>query len=159
MASITPFLWYSADAEEAARFYAGIFPDSRVDSVTALPFDTPSGPAGTVKVVEFTLLGRPFTAIAAGPFDSFNHAVSFMVTCQDQAEIDRYWDALLQGGEPQRCGWLKDRYGLYWQIVPAGWLEMYRSSDPEKGRRAGEAMLKMVKLDLAALEAAYDGTT
>jgi predicted 3-demethylubiquinone-9 3-methyltransferase (glyoxalase superfamily) len=155
---IIPHLWYAREAEEAARFYASIFPDSRVDRVTALPADTPSGPAGSVAVVEFTLFGQPFMAISAGPLDPFNHAISFVVACEDQAEVDRYWDALLQdGGAPEQCGWLKDRYGLSWQIVPAVLGEMINDPDRRKARRVAEAMLKMVKLDVAGLKAAYAG--
>jgi predicted 3-demethylubiquinone-9 3-methyltransferase (glyoxalase superfamily) len=113
---IGPCLWFDSQAEDAAKFYTSIFPDSRVDRVTVLPNDSPSGPAGSVKIVEFTLFGQPFQAISAGPLDPFNHAVSFVVNCSDQAEVDRYWNALLAGGKPEQCGWLKDRYGLSWQI-------------------------------------------
>src|SRR5687767_10120683 len=116
---ITPFLWYAKEAEEAARFYTSIFPDSKIERVTTLPAETPSGPPGSVKVVEFTLFGQPFQAMAAGPLDEFNHSVSFMVSCETQAELDRYWNALLEGGKGQDCGWLRDRFGLYWQITPA----------------------------------------
>lgn len=154
MASITPHLWYSREAEEAARFYASIFPDSRVDRVTDLASDSPSGPAGSVKVVEFTLLGQPFAAISAGPLDPFNHAISFIVNCDTQAEIDRYWNALLDGGSPEQCGWLKDRYGLSWQIVPKVLPELMTDPNREKAKRVSEAMLKMVKLDIAELERA-----
>jgi predicted 3-demethylubiquinone-9 3-methyltransferase (glyoxalase superfamily) len=154
MASITPNLWYSTEAEQAAQFYASIFPDSRVDRVSALASDSPSGPAGSVKIVEFTLLGQPFAAFSAGPLDSFNHAISFMVNCDTQAEIDRYWDALLEGGTPEQCGWLKDRYGLSWQIVPKVLGELMRDPDREKAKRVSEAMLGMVKLDIAELERA-----
>jgi predicted 3-demethylubiquinone-9 3-methyltransferase (glyoxalase superfamily) len=155
---ITPFLWYNKEAEEAARFYAGIFPDSRVTRVSTLPVDTPSGPAGSVKVVDFVLFGQSFTAIAAGPLDNFNHAVSFLVNCEDQAEIDRYWNALLEGGTPEQCGWLKDRYGLLWQIVPRVLGDMMSDPDQAKAKRAAQAMLGMVKLDIAALRKAYEGT-
>ncbi|HEX7124409.1 MAG TPA: VOC family protein [Thermodesulfobacteriota bacterium] len=149
-------LWYAKEAEEAAAFYASIFPDSRVDRVWALPVDTPSGPAGSVKVVDFTLLGQRFQAITAGPHHEFNDAVSLVVPCKDQAELDRYWNALLEGGgTPQACGWLIDRFGLRWQIVPAVLDEMLRDGDPARSRRVAEAMLKMVKLDVAAIEAAY----
>jgi predicted 3-demethylubiquinone-9 3-methyltransferase (glyoxalase superfamily) len=154
---ICPFLWYAKEAEEAARFYASIFPDSRVDRVTSLPADSPSGPAGSVKVVEFTLFGQSFQAMSAGPLDPFNHAISFMVSCDDQAEVDRYWNALLDGGKPEQCGWLRDRYGVCWQIVPRALGEMMASSDREKSARAAKAMLGMVKLDIAQLRAAYDG--
>ena len=156
-AKITPHLWYATQAEEAANFYASIFPDSHVDRVTPLLADTPSGPAGSVKVVEFTLFGRPFVAISAGPLDSFNHSVSFVVSCDDQAEIDRYWSALLEGGKAEQCGWLKDKYGLSWQIVPAIMGDLMTDPDKEKVKRATEAMLKMVKLDLAKLKAASEG--
>jgi predicted 3-demethylubiquinone-9 3-methyltransferase (glyoxalase superfamily) len=154
---ITPHLWYSKEAEEAARFYASIFPDSRVDRVTPLPVDSPSGPAGSVKVVEFTLFGQSFMAISAGPLDPFNHAISFLVQCEDQAEIDRYWNALLAGGSSEQCGWLKDRFGVSWQIVPRVLGDMLADRDQKRAQRAAAAMMKMVKLDLPALQAAYDG--
>jgi predicted 3-demethylubiquinone-9 3-methyltransferase (glyoxalase superfamily) len=112
MSRIVPFLWYSEKAEEAAAFYASIIPNSTVNSVTALPVDSPSGPAGSVKVVDFTLNGQPFMAMTAGPLDDFNHAVSFMIECEDQKEIDRLWDALGEGGKYEQCGWLRDRYGM-----------------------------------------------
>jgi predicted 3-demethylubiquinone-9 3-methyltransferase (glyoxalase superfamily) len=155
-AKIMPHLWYATQAEQAAAFYASIFPDSRVDRVTPLPVDTPSGPAGSVKVVEFTLFGQPFQAISAGPLDPFNHAISLVVTCDDQDELDRYWNALLEGGSAEACGWLKDKYGVSWQIVPAGFDEMM-AGDRDGARRAAEAMMKMVKLDFATLKAAYEG--
>lgn len=154
---IVPHLWYTREAVEAARFYASIFPDSRVDAVTALPADSPSGPAGSVEVVEFTLAGQPFMAISAGPLDPFNHAISFVVECDDQAELDRYWAALGAGGTVEACGWLRDRYGLSWQIVPRALGEMMKAPDREAARRAAEAMLTMKKLDIAALERAFTG--
>jgi predicted 3-demethylubiquinone-9 3-methyltransferase (glyoxalase superfamily) len=153
---ITPHLWYAQEAEEAAQFYASIFPDSRVDRVTAMPADSPSGPAGSVKMVEFTLFGQPFTAISAGPLDSFNHAISFVVNCEDQAEVDRYWEALLQGGTPSQCGWLKDKYGVSWQVVPTVLGKMMAAPDRNRAKHVAEAMLKMVKLDIAGLKAAYE---
>ena len=155
---ITPFLWYSHQAEEAARFYAGIFPDSRIKRVVALPSESPSGPPGSVKVVEFELFGQSFVAMSAGPLDPFNHAISFVVSCDEQSEIDRYWYALLDGGSPEQCGWLKDRFGLSWQIVPAVLGEMMADPDLVKAKRAADAMMKMVKLDIAALKAAHAGT-
>ena len=158
MQKITPFLWYSKEAEEAAAFYASIFPDSRVGRVTALQSESPSGPPGSVKVVEFVLFGQPFIAMSAGPLDPFNHAVSFVVNCDDQAEVDRYWNALLKGGTAEQCGWLKDRYGLSWQIVPKVLGEMMADPDRVKAKRASDAMLKMVKIDIAALQAAFAGT-
>jgi predicted 3-demethylubiquinone-9 3-methyltransferase (glyoxalase superfamily) len=154
---IFPNLWYAKEAEEAAAFYAAIFPDSRVDRVTPLLSDSPSGPAGSVKVVDFTLFGQRFQAITAGPLDPFNHAISMVVLCDDQAELDRYWDALLKGGKPEACGWLQDKYGLSWQIVPAVMDEMMSDKDPVRARRVTDAMLKMVKLDIAKLQAAYGG--
>ena len=159
MQKITPFLWYSKEAEEAAAFYASIFPDSRVTRVSALQSESPSGPPGSVKVVEFVLFGQPFVAMSAGPMDPFNHAISFVVNCKDQAEVDRYWNALLQGGSPEACGWLRDRYGLSWQIVPTVLGEMMASPDKARAKRASDAMLKMVKLDIATLQAAFDGKT
>jgi len=157
MQKIVPFLWYSKKAEEAAAFYASIFPNSRVTRVTALPSESPSGPQGSVKIVEFTLFGQSFTAMSAGPLDPFNHAVSFVVNCENQAEVDRYWNALLQGGSPEQCGWLKDKFGVSWQIVPTVLFEMMASPDRAKAKRASDAMMKMVKLDIAPLQAAFDG--
>ena len=155
MQKITPFLWYARQAEEAAAFYASIFPDSRVVRVTAMPSESPSGPPGSVKIVEFVLFGQEFTAMTAGPLDPFNHAVSFVVHCDDQAEIDSYWNALLaDGGSAEQCGWLKDRFGLSWQIVPTVLGKLMGQSDQVKAKRAADAMLKMVKIDIAALEAA-----
>jgi predicted 3-demethylubiquinone-9 3-methyltransferase (glyoxalase superfamily) len=155
---IVPSLWYAREAVEAARFYASVFPDSRVDRVTALPSDSPSGPAGSVNVVEFTLFGQAFMAMSAGPHHDFNDAISFTVTCESQAEIDRYWDAIERnGGKPQACGWIIDKYGVRWQIAPTRLGEMFRSPDRAKARRAAEEMLKQVKFDLARLEAAFDG--
>ena len=155
-ARIFPHLWYATAAEEAARFYASIFPDSRIDHVWTLPTDSPSGPAGSVKVVDFTLLGQPFQAMTAGPHHEFNDAISIVVVCDDQAELDRYWDALLtNGGKPQACGWLIDRFGVRWQIVPKAMEDMMRGGDAVRVKRVAEAVLKMVKLDIAALEKAY----
>lgn len=158
MAEIVPFLWYTSHAEEAARFYCALIPNSRIETVASLPSESPSGAAETVKVVHFVLAGRPFQAMSAGPLDPFNHAVSFMIECDTQAEIDRLWDGLLAGGgEPQQCGWLRDRYGLHWQIVPKALSAMMQDPDRARARRATDAMLTMVKLDLAALQRAYAG--
>lgn len=155
---ICPFLWYAKEAEEAARFYASIFPDSRVEHVATMQSESPSGPPGSVKVVSFTLLGQPFRAMSAGPHAEFNDAVSMMVLCDDQAEIDRYWDALLEGGgKPLACGWLIDRFGLRWQIVPALFEEWMRDEDPTRSKRFTDAMMKMIKFDIATLEKAYRG--
>ncbi len=154
---IVPHLWFADQAVEAANFYVSLFPDSRVDGVTPLPADSPSGPAGSVQVVEFTLAGQQFMAINAGPLDPFNHSISFIVNCADQAEVDRLWDALGDGGTIEQCGWLKDRWGLSWQIVPVALGEMMKDPDRERARRVAEAMLQMKKLDVAGLERAYAG--
>ena len=157
-AKIFPFLWYAKDADKAAAFYASIFPDSRVDRVTAMQSDSPSGPPGSVKVVEFTLMGQRFQAMSAGPHHEFNDAISITVLCADQAELDRYWDALLSGGgKPQACGWLIDRYGLRWQVVPEVFETMMSDRDPARSKRVTDAMMKMIKFDIAALERAYRG--
>lgn len=157
-AKIYPHFWYAREAEEAAKFYASIFPDSRVERVTALPSESPSGPAGSVKVVDFTLFGQRFQAMSAGPHHEFNDAISMVVLCDDQAELDRYWNALLEGGgKPQACGWLIDRYGLRWQIVPAIMDDMMADKDQVRAKRVTDVMLQMVKLDIAALQKAYRG--
>ena len=149
-------LWYAKDADKAAKFYASIFPNSRVDRVWTLPGDSPSGPAGAVKVVDFTLFGQRFQAITAGPHHDFNDAVSIVVSCDGQAELDRYWNALLKGGgKPVACGWLIDKFGLRWQIVPSVLDEMMRSADRRRSKKVVAAFLKMVKLDVAALKQAY----
>jgi predicted 3-demethylubiquinone-9 3-methyltransferase (glyoxalase superfamily) len=156
-AKIFPHLWYAKDAEAAARLYASIFPDSRVDHVTSLMSDSPSGPGGSVKVVDFTLFGQRFQAMSAGPHHDFNDAISMVVLCDDQAELDRYWNALLEGGgKPQACGWLNDRFGVRWQIVPAA-MESWMTGDPARSKRVSDAFLKMVKLDIATLERAARG--
>lgn len=150
-------LWYSESAEEAATFYASVFPDSRVDRVTPLLSESPSGPPGSVKVVDFTLFGQRFQAITAGPHHDFNDAISLVVLCDDQAELDRYWEALLkEGGEAQACGWLIDRFGLRWQIVPGDLEEMMRAADPARSKRVTDALLTMVKLDIKTLRDAFN---
>jgi len=154
-AKIVPHLWFVDQAVEAANFYVSLFPDSRVDSVTPIPAETPSGPAGSVPVVEFMLAGQPFMAISAGPLDPFNHAISFMVNCADQTEVDRLWDALSAGGTIEQCGWLRDRYGVCWQIVPTVLGEMMKDPDRGRARRVMEALLQMKKMDIARLEQAY----
>jgi predicted 3-demethylubiquinone-9 3-methyltransferase (glyoxalase superfamily) len=155
--TIVPHLWFADKAVEAVSFYVSLFPDSRVDSVTPIPAETPSGPEGSVPVIEFTLAGQQFMAIEAGPLDPFNHAISFLVNCADQAEIDRLWNALSEGGTIEQCGWLKDRYGLSWQISPTVLGEFLKDPDRSRARRAMEAMLRMKKLDIAGLEKAYRG--
>jgi predicted 3-demethylubiquinone-9 3-methyltransferase (glyoxalase superfamily) len=155
---ICTFLWYAKEAEEAARFYCSIFPDSHVDAVTPMHSESPAGPPGSVKVVDFTLLGQKFQAMTAGPHHEFNDAISIMVLCEDQAELDRYWNALLEGGGKEvACGWINDRYGLRWQIVPVALDEMMRDKDTARAKRVTDAMLKMVKIDVATIEKAYRG--
>ncbi len=153
---IAPCLWFDDQAEEAAKFYVSLIPDSRIDAVVRTPIDYPGGAAGVVLVVEFTLGGRPFIGLNGGPKFPFTEAVSFSIDCEDQAEVDRLWDALCEGGKPVQCGWLKDRYGLSWQIVPRAMKELL--ADPDRGRasRAMQAMMGMVKLDIAALRRAAD---
>lgn len=155
---IFPHLWYATDAEEAAHFYASIFPDSHVDAVTPIPSDTPSGPASTASIVDFTLFGQRIQALTAGPHHELNDAFSLVVLCDDQEELDRYWAALLEGGgREQACGWLTDRYGVRWQIVPRVIDDLQRDAEPEAYKRMADALLQMVKLDIAALLAAYEG--
>ncbi len=156
MSKIIPHLWFAAEAEQAARLYVSLLPDSRIDSVTTMPADTPSGPEGAVQIVEFTLAGQPYVAFNAGPFEPFNHAVSLMILCDTQEEIDRLWEALSEGGSVEQCGWLKDRWGVSWQIAPRALGEMIKDPDRARARRVTAAMLKMVKLDLPALQRAYE---
>lgn len=151
-------LWFDGTAEEAAGFYTSLFPDSHVDRVWRSPADTPSGPAGTVLTVDFTLLGQRVQGLNGGDDFTFNEAISFVIECDDQDEVDRLWDALTaEGGEPGPCGWLKDRYGLSWQIVPRELNDLLNDTDPERSRRAMEAMLQMGKLEIAELRRAADG--
>ncbi len=157
MQKITPFLSFNGHAEEAARFYVSLLPDSHIDRVMLSPMDTPSGAAGTVLLVEFTLAGTPYIALNTPNF-TFTEAVSFMIACEDQAETDRLWAALTaEGGEEVACGWLKDRFGLTWQVTPTRLLELIKDPDPARAHRAMEAMTKMVKIDIAAVERAADG--
>ncbi|HEX4736298.1 MAG TPA: VOC family protein [Allosphingosinicella sp.] len=158
MSKIKPCLWFDGVAEDAANFYVSLLPDSRVDRVVRAAADTPSGPAGSVLLVEFTLAGQPFQGLNGGPQFPFTEAVSFSIECEGQEEVDRLWNALTaDGGKPVQCGWLKDRYGLSWQIVPKAMDRLLGGSDPAGAKRAMEAMLKMVKLDIAELERAYRG--
>jgi predicted 3-demethylubiquinone-9 3-methyltransferase (glyoxalase superfamily) len=158
MDKITPCLWFDGNAEEAANFYVSLFRDSRIDKVARSPADNPSTPAGAVLVVEFTLAGRSFQGLNGGPQFRFTEAVSFSITCADQAEVDRYWDALTDnGGQPGPCGWVKDRFGLSWQIVPEALPRLLDGPDPAGAKRTMERMLKMGKLDVAELERAYRG--
>jgi predicted 3-demethylubiquinone-9 3-methyltransferase (glyoxalase superfamily) len=158
MDKISPCLWFDGNAEEAARFYTAIFPNSRIGMVEKSPGETPSGPKDSVLSVDFSLAGQSYIALNGGPDFKFNEAISLSIDCADQAEVDRYWDALLaDGGEESVCGWLKDRFGVSWQVIPRRLPEMLRSSDREAAARALAAMLKMVKIDVAALERAYSG--
>jgi predicted 3-demethylubiquinone-9 3-methyltransferase (glyoxalase superfamily) len=154
---VTQHLWFEKDMEAAIGFYTSLVPGSSVHWVTTLPADTPSGPAGSVRIAAFTLGDQRYMAIEAGPLDPFNHSFSIMVECDSQAEIDRLWDALTEGGHIEQCGWLRDRWGLAWQIVPKRLGELMSDPDRDKARRVAEAMLKMVKLDIAELEAAAKG--
>ena len=158
MPRLIPCLFYDRTAIEAVEFYASIFPDTRVGSVTRTEADTPFMRKGDVMSVEFTLLGHPFVAINGNDAFPFSEAVSFQVHCDDQAEVDRYWDALLAGGgTPSQCGWLKDRFGLSWQVIPSEMTRYLGGPDPAGCARAMEAMLGMSKLDLEALRRAYEG--
>ena len=153
---IVPHLWYATEAVEAAKIYCSVFPDSRVDHVTTL-HDTPSPPNGDCDIVSFTLAGQPFMAISAGPLFKFNEAISLMVYCDDQAEIDRYWSKLSAVPEAEQCGWLKDKYGLSWQIVPRRMDQMMQDKDPKKVARVVQAFMPMKKFDIAVLEKPYKG--
>lgn len=155
---ITPCLWFDGNAEEAAAFYVSLLPNSRIDRVFRSPVETPSGPAGMPLTVEFTLASLPYLGLNGGPQYKFTEAVSFQIHCEDQAEVDRLWSALTaDGGCEVACGWLKDRWGLSWQIVPIRLTQLLMDPDPERARRAMMAMMAMmgmVKIDIAALEAA-----
>ena len=153
---ITPNLWFDTEAEDAAAFYTSVFKNSRIVNKTHY---TEAGPreAGIVMTVEWELDGQRFVGINGGPDFKFDEAVSFAITCEDQDEVDYYWERLTEGGEEGPCGWLKDRFGLSWQVVPTGMEEVLNDPDPERGKRAMEAMLGMRKLDIAALRSAADG--
>ena len=158
MSKIAPCLWFADEAEEAANFYVSLLPDSRIDKVQKSLIDTPSGKAGKVLVVQFTLAGQEYMALNGGMRFEYTNAISFKVDCVDQAEVDHLWNGLISGGgSPGQCGWLKDRYGVSWQIVPSAMLRIFSGSDREGAQRAMSAMMKMTKLDIAALQKAYDG--
>ncbi len=158
MDKISLCLWFDGKAEEAAEFYTSLLPDSHIDQVDRAPADNPSTPQGAVLTVGFTLGGRSFIGLNGGLDFTFNEAISLSIDCADQAEVDRYWDALIaDDGEPGACGWLKDRFGLSWQVVPRQLAEMFGSSDRVAAARAMEAMLKMGKLDIATLQEAFEG--
>lgn len=160
MDKISPCLWFDGNAEEAARFYVSLFPNSRINDVQRAPADYPDGQQGNVLTVDFTLAGNSYIGLNGGDDFKFTEAISLSIDCDDQAEVDRYWNALIaDGGEPSVCGWLKDKFGLSWQVVPHRLTEMYADPDRAAAGRAFEAMLKMTKLDVAELERAYAGET
>ncbi|HEX2617204.1 MAG TPA: VOC family protein [Flavobacteriales bacterium] len=159
---ITPNLWFDTNAEEAVRFYVSVFPNSHVGAITHYTdegFEVHGMRAGTVLTIEFELNGQPFLALNGGPAFTFNEAISFIINCGDQAEVDHYWNKLGAGGDPkaQQCGWVKDRFGLSWQVVPTALNEMLKHKDQGRRDRVMRAMLQMKKLDLAALQHAFEG--
>ena len=156
MPKITPNLWFDTEALEAAEFYCSVFPNSEIRNVSRYG-DAGPREAGMVLTVDFVLDGNEFTAINGGPEFTFDRAVSFLVDCKDQDEVDHYWETLAEGGQEVQCGWLEDRFGLSWQVVPEGMAELFADPDPERVNRAMSAMMQMVKLDVAALRAAADG--
>jgi len=156
MPQITPFLWFDGQAEEAMNFYLGIFPNSKALEVTRCG-DAGPGPKGSVLVTSFELDGQRFNALNGGPSFKFNEAVSFVIHCADQAEVDHYWERLSDGGQPGDCGWLKDRFGVSWQVTPTAMLDLLNDPDAGRSARAMRAMMQMTKLDIAALQAAADG--
>ncbi len=153
---ISPFLWFDNQAEEAAQFYVSIFPNSAMGEIARYT-ETGPGPNGSVMTVAFQLDGQQFTALNGGPIFKFTEALSLVVNCESQKEVDYYWDRLLEGGGEVQCGWVKDKYGVSWQVVPVDFIKMVQDKDPAKVDRVMKAMMKMKKLDLAALEKAYDG--
>src|SRR5450631_1717548 len=158
MSKISPCLWFDGEAEEAAKFYVSLLPDSQIEKVQKNTVDGPAGKAGTVLVVEFTLAGQRFMALNGGVRFEYTHAVSFKIDCADQAEVDLLWDKLsADGGSVERCGWLKDRFGVSWQIVPTALVKYLGGPDPAGAKRAIQAMMQMVKLDIAALKKVYEG--
>ena len=158
MSKIAPCLWFNGQAEEAAQFYVSLLPDSRIEKVQRNVMDGPSGKAGSVLIVEFTLAGQRFLALNGGDTRfEYSHAISFAIDCTDQAEVDRVWARLSDGGTPVQCGWIKDRYGVSWQVVPRALPKLLSDPDPAKAQRVMQAMLQMVKIDIAALERACRG--
>ena len=157
MTRLVNCLWFDGQAEEAAKFYAALLPNSSVDRVVTAPGDYPSGKQGDVITVDFTLLGRPFMGLNGGPQFQFTEAISMIVECDTQEEVDLYWEALSSVPEAEQCGWCKDRYGLSWQITPRVMIDLLGDADPGRAKRAFEAMMHMKKLDIAALEAAAAG--
>jgi predicted 3-demethylubiquinone-9 3-methyltransferase (glyoxalase superfamily) len=158
MSKISPCIWFSGEAEEAAKFYVSLLPDSRIDHIQRNPVDSPGGKAGTVLVVDFTLAGQKYMALNGGMRLEHTWAISFKIDCVDQAEVNRLWDMLsADGGSAQQCGWVRDRYGVSWQIVPSVLPELLGGSDSAGAKRAMQAMLGMIKLDIAELRRAYEG--
>ena len=155
MQKISPFLWFDDNAEEAATFYTSVFKNSRIESVTCYGEGGP-GPKGTVMTVGFTLDGQEFTALNGGPHFTFSPAISFVVNCATQEEVDELWEKLTDGGAEDQCGWLRDKFGLSWQIIPSGLIEMLQDEDAGKSRRAMNAMLQMKKIDIAAIRLAFE---
>jgi predicted 3-demethylubiquinone-9 3-methyltransferase (glyoxalase superfamily) len=154
MQTLTPCLWFDGNAEEAAQFYASVIPDSRVDAVHLAPGDYPSGKSGQAITVEFTLMGRPFLGLNGGPHFRFNEAISFMIPVETQGEVERLSNALSAVPEAEQCGWVKDRFGLSWQIVPKQLLRAISHPDPARAKRAFAAMMVMKRIDIAAIEQA-----
>jgi predicted 3-demethylubiquinone-9 3-methyltransferase (glyoxalase superfamily) len=157
MQKLTPCLWFDTQAEEAASFYTSVFKNSRVVDVTHYPESSPR-PAGMVLTVTFEIDGQTFVALNGGPEFTFDEAISFQIDCADQAEVDELWERLTDGGEESQCGWLKDRFGVSWQVIPRRLPELLGDPDPQRAQRAMQAMLGMRKIDVAALEHAADGT-
>ena len=157
MSTITPCLWFDGNAEEAATFYASVFPNSHVDAVHRAPGDYPSGKAGGVLLVEFTLMGQPFTALNGGPQFQFNEAISLQIPVETQTEVDRFTDVLSAVPDAEQCGWIKDRFGVSWQIVPRQLMKLVGDTDRARAKRAFEAIMDMKRIDIAALERAADG--
>src|ERR1700738_4676013 len=158
MSKISPCLWFDGEAEEAAKFYVSLLPDSRIEKVQKNTVDSPAGKAGSVLVVEFTLAGQRYMALNGGTRVEYTHAISFKIDCADQAEVDRLWEGLSSnGGSVERCGWLKDRYGVSWQIVPTALGQYLGGPDRAGAQRAVQAVVELVELDIAALKKAYEG--
>lgn len=157
--TIAPCLWFDGQALEAAEFYVSLFPDSHIDRILRSSIDTPGAKVGEPLFIEFTLAGKQYQALNGGPHEPFNNAISLSALCGDQAEVDRLWDVLTaDGGKPIQCSWLKDKFGVAWQIVPEALPRMLHDADPVKAKRVMEAMVQMVKIDVARLQAAYNGT-
>ena len=159
MSGITPCLWFDGNAEEAAKFYVSVLPNSRIDAIHRAPGDYPAGKAGDVLLVEFTLMGRPFASLNGGPQFRFNEAISFQIPVETQAEADRFADALSAVPDAEQCGWVKDRFGVSWQIVPRRLMRLIADADRARARRAFESMMHMKRIDIAAIERAADGIT